>query len=117
MKHWSRSPALSALSQMILLAASLAAARPAAGSQQHNRVYSSLALSQEKAHSGAADSDDYVGTGTCKACHEDIYNGWEKTPHWKTTLDTRGGPSHQGCEGCHGPGGAHVAGGGDKTKI
>ena len=62
-------------------------------------------------------SSDYVGSEVCKTCHEDIYSGWEKTAHWKTTLDTRGGPSHQGCEGCHGPGAAHVAGGGDKTKI
>jgi DmsE family decaheme c-type cytochrome len=58
-----------------------------------------------------------VGAETCKTCHEEIYNSWAKTPHWKTTLDTKGGPSHQGCEGCHGPGADHVAGGGDKTKI
>ena len=60
---------------------------------------------------------NYVGAETCKTCHEEIYNSWEKTPHWKTTLDTKGGPSKQGCEGCHGPGADHVAGGGDKTKI
>ena len=68
---------------------------------------------------GAASPDvsKYVGAETCKTCHEEIYNSWEKTPHWKTTLDTKGGPSHQGCEGCHGPGADHVAGGGDKTKI
>ncbi len=59
----------------------------------------------------------YLGAEVCRTCHEEIYNSWEKTPHWKTTLDTKGGPSHQGCEGCHGPGAAHVAGGGDKTKI
>ena len=59
----------------------------------------------------------YVGAETCKTCHEEIYNSWEKTPHWKTTLNTKGGPSKQGCEGCHGPGADHVAGGGDKTKI
>lgn len=65
----------------------------------------------------AADASRYVGAETCKACHEDIYNEWEKTPHWKTTLDKEGGPSKQGCEGCHGPGADHVAGGGDITKI
>ena len=59
----------------------------------------------------------YVGAETCKTCHEEIYNAWEKTPHWKTTLNTKGGPSKQGCEGCHGPGADHVAGSGDKTKI
>ncbi len=65
----------------------------------------------------ATGPSEYVGAIVCKTCHEDIYNNWEKSPHWKTTLDTKGGPAHQGCEGCHGPGSAHVAGGGDKTKI
>jgi DmsE family decaheme c-type cytochrome len=64
-----------------------------------------------------AASGPYVGSETCKTCHQDIYNQWEKTPHWKTTLDTKGGPAHLGCEACHGPGSAHVAGGGDVTKI
>jgi DmsE family decaheme c-type cytochrome len=59
----------------------------------------------------------YVGAETCKTCHEDVYDGWEKTPHWKTTLDTKGGPSHQGCEGCHGPGSEHIANPVDKSKI
>ncbi len=63
------------------------------------------------------DVSKYVGAETCKTCHEDIYNAWEKTPHWKTTLNKEGGPAKQGCEGCHGPGADHVAGGGDKTKI
>src|ERR1039458_6749259 len=63
------------------------------------------------------DVSKYVGAETCKTCHEEIYNAWEKTPHWKTTLNKKGGPAKQGCEGCHGPGADHVAGGGDKTKI
>jgi DmsE family decaheme c-type cytochrome len=65
----------------------------------------------------APDDSKYVGSETCKTCHEDLYNAWENTPHQKTLLDTKGGPSHQGCEGCHGPGADHVAGGGDVTKI
>ncbi|MGC2559665.1 MAG: DmsE family decaheme c-type cytochrome [Terriglobales bacterium] len=61
------------------------------------------------------EASKYVGAETCKTCHEEIYNNWEKTPHWKTTLNKE--PAHQGCEGCHGPGADHVAGGGDITKI
>jgi len=59
----------------------------------------------------------YVGAEECKTCHEDNYKGFEKSPHWKTLLDKRGGSAKQGCEGCHGPGQDHIAGGGDKTKI
>jgi len=65
----------------------------------------------------AADAAQYVGAETCKTCHEDLYNSWAKTAHWKTTLNKEGGPAKQGCEGCHGPGKAHVDGGGDVTKI
>jgi DmsE family decaheme c-type cytochrome len=64
-----------------------------------------------------AQASGYVGSKICESCHEDIYNSWEKTPHWKTTLNTREGPSHQGCEACHGPGAAHVSSGGDVDKI
>ena len=75
--------------------------------------------SSSAAKTAALPSEDsqYVGSDTCKTCHEDLYNNWAKTPHWKTMLDKKASPSHQGCEGCHGPGADHVAGGGDKTKI
>src|SRR5271170_3648929 len=59
----------------------------------------------------------YVGSEVCKVCHNDNYTSFEKTPHWKTTLDTRRGPAFEGCEACHGPGAEHVASGGDKSKI
>jgi DmsE family decaheme c-type cytochrome len=58
----------------------------------------------------------YVEADTCKACHADIYTGWEKSPHWQQTYK-EGGIAKHGCEDCHGPGSAHVAGGGDVTKI
>src|ERR1700721_1755420 len=78
---------------------------------------SAQAASASAASAPSSDVSKYVGAETCKTCHEEIYDAWEKTPHWKTTLNTKGGPSTQGCEGCHGPGADHVAGGGDKTRI
>ncbi len=63
------------------------------------------------------DTSQYVGPEACQACHAEIYQSFEKTPHWKTTYDTRRRPQWQGCEACHGPGKAHVDAGGDKTKI
>src|ERR1019366_7327490 len=78
---------------------------------------SAQSASAPVASAPSSEVSKYVGAGTCKTCHEEIYNAWEKTPHWKTTLNKEGGPSKQGCEGCHGPGADHVAGGGDKTKI
>jgi DmsE family decaheme c-type cytochrome len=103
---------------VVLFVAALAGANPGSGNDDPGSAIASGAVtSQDKPSGNAADSSDYVGADTCKACHEDLYNNWAKTPHWKTLNDTRGGPSKQGCEGCHGPGAAHVAGGGDKTKI
>ncbi|MEK6325563.1 MAG: hypothetical protein AABN33_28305, partial [Acidobacteriota bacterium] len=74
---------------------------------------------QKKAQPAASakySPEDFVGSETCKACHEDQFNSFTKTAHaklskagWKT--------ERQGCESCHGPGKAHVEGGGDKTKI
>ena len=86
------------------------ASQPAAGKSAQ-----SASAPAASAPSSSSDASKYVGAETCKTCHEDIYNAWEKTPHWKTTLNKD--PSHQGCEGCHGPGAEHVAGGGDITKI
>lgn len=73
------------------------------------------ALPEDKP-TAAKDASQYVGSDTCKTCHEDIYKNFETTPHWKTAF-TKKGPEWQGCEGCHGPGAEHVNGGGDKSKI
>lgn len=55
----------------------------------------------------------YVGVETCKSCHGELYEkNFANTPHAALTREGR-----HGCEDCHGPGSAHVDGGGDKTKI
>ncbi len=55
----------------------------------------------------------YAEADICKTCHQDV---WEKhfagTPHAALLK----GDQH-GCQACHGPGQAHVDGGGDVTKI
>lgn len=77
---------------------------------------------QTAGHAWPTDRSLYVGSEVCKTCHEDMpskgfYKSFEDSPHFVTTLDTKKGPEWHGCEACHGPGKAHVDGGGDLTKI
>ena len=76
---------------------------------------------QGKRYVRPTDASLYVGSETCKTCHEGTYNNFATTPHFATTmdgkLDATKGPEWHGCEACHGPGKAHVDGGGDVTRI
>jgi DmsE family decaheme c-type cytochrome len=56
----------------------------------------------------------YVGEATCLTCHE--AQSYKGTAHALTSSAKTPASTH-GCESCHGPGQAHVDGGGDKTKI
>jgi cytochrome c553 len=81
--------------------------RPAHAGPQEKNVTSPQKETAEK------ETAQYVGVDTCKTCHEDLYKkNFESTPHFETTLN-----DGHGCESCHGPGSAHVEGGGDVTKI
>jgi hypothetical protein len=112
-------PANSRASRVLLFSVLFLFVAAVAPGQARQQPVDKSAQSASAPAAGAPSSEasKYVGAETCKTCHEEIYNGWEKTPHWKTTLNKEGGPSKQGCEGCHGPGAEHVEGGGDKTKI
>ncbi|MGA7189425.1 MAG: cytochrome c3 family protein, partial [Candidatus Acidiferrales bacterium] len=59
---------------------------------------------------------DYAGAEACKTCHEEIYNGWEKSSHWKQTYK-EGGIAKHGCEDCHGAAASHVADPTDTSKL
>ncbi len=52
----------------------------------------------------------------CAACHEDLVKAFAKNAHdilEKSAVAKVANP----CESCHGPGKAHIDGGGDKTKV
>jgi len=57
----------------------------------------------------------YVGGDVCATCHDEVAKKFAGNPH--TKLAAQHGQAGVNCEGCHGPGGAHVDGGGDVTKI
>ena len=82
-----------------------------------------IAEGQNGANTGskpaATASAQYVGSETCKGCHEDLGKGLATNPHYELIKGEQksGTPEEHGCESCHGPGSAHVEGGGDKTKI
>jgi DmsE family decaheme c-type cytochrome len=59
----------------------------------------------------------FVGSEVCKACHPDIWSKFYKNPHFKSVASGKETPEHTGCEGCHGPGDAHITAFGGKATI
>lgn len=60
---------------------------------------------------------EYVGSKVCRTCHPAVVVDFYRNPHYKTIASGKEPAENTGCEGCHGPGGNHVAAKGDKTKI
>lgn len=72
-------------------------------------------LKEAPAAANSTNSSQFVGSDTCKTCHEPEAASFEHGPHWRTAKNKS--PELQGCEGCHGAGKAHVESGGDVSKI
>jgi DmsE family decaheme c-type cytochrome len=53
----------------------------------------------------------YAGSEVCQACHGDIYNAFQKSPHQTVETDKRHGFAGRSCESCHGPGQVHLESG------
>jgi DmsE family decaheme c-type cytochrome len=65
----------------------------------------------------AGQSGGYLGSNVCKTCHSDIWFNFYKNPHFKSIASGTEPPSRTGCEGCHGPGKAHMEAGGGRDTI
>jgi DmsE family decaheme c-type cytochrome len=57
-----------------------------------------------------------VPNSDCAICHEDLVKAFDKNPHSTLEKSPRFNLKDS-CESCHGPGQAHIDGGGDVTKI
>src|SRR5580765_3356475 len=55
-----------------------------------------------------AKPDDYVGSDSCKECHEDQFKNFQGTKHSKLQQVASWKDKVQGCESCHGPGKKHL---------
>ena len=65
----------------------------------------------------SASPSSFVGSSVCRACHPDIWANFYKNPHYKSIASGKEAPERTGCEGCHGPGKAHVEARGGKATI
>jgi len=59
----------------------------------------------------------YVGSFVCRGCHTALWNAFSGNAHFASYALKNKPPEQTGCEGCHGPGRAHVRSAGNKDLI
>ena len=64
-----------------------------------------------------AQPNKYAGSAACQMCHPQIAKFFYRNPHYRSVASGREAPENTGCEGCHGPGQAHIANRGGKESI
>src|SRR5690349_20636937 len=77
------------------------AGAPSSSDQAH-------AAEQPKPPEADAKPAERAGSQTCQACHEDIYNAFQKTPHQTVEIEKKRGWAGFACESCHGLGSNHA---------
>lgn len=78
-------------------------------------VASVILLSPTATPPSAQETPQYAGAEICFVCHISFARRWAEVRHSKTLLASDRPADQRGCEACHGPGAAHVAG--DRKKI
>ena len=58
----------------------------------------------------------FVGSETCKSCHEERWTEFQKNAHHRAELDKAVVADQVGCESCHGPGSLHAEAAGDRSN-
>ena len=50
----------------------------------------------------------FVGSDVCMACHQEVFDAFQKNSHKSVDFDKARGRENHACEGCHGPGSSHA---------
>jgi DmsE family decaheme c-type cytochrome len=83
-------------------------AKPQAEEKKPPAEQAKPAATEPKAPPAPTGPKTYVGSEACQACHEDIFNAFQKDPHKAVDFDKKRGRENNACEGCHGPASSHV---------